>query len=417
MTSRPSEFDMRIQSETSSATRSRRPTEISVCPNCAAPGLEPFYEVSGIPAHSVLLMHTRAQALDYPRGDLRLGFCRGCGFITNTLFDVSLNEYSPNYEETQHFSPKFDGWARQLVDRLVHDYDIRGKHVIEIGCGKGEFLALLCEAGGNEGIGIDPGCIPERLQGDGATKLRFIRDLYSEKYGDLPGEVVCCRHTLEHIQPTRQFMQMVRRVIGSRKDTLVFFEVPDMTRVLRERAFWDVYYEHCTYLTAGSLAQLFRSTGFEIIELVRDFSDQYLWITARPADGPTAPSLAIEADLAATTADVAFFRDECPKDIDRLRQQIRGYAAAGRKPVIWGAGSKCVALLTTAGIESEIDYVVDINPNKAGKFIPGTGHPVVAPGHLREYRPGVVIAMNPVYVDEIRRTLAGIDVAAEVVAV
>jgi hypothetical protein len=58
------------------------------------------------------------------------------------VFDVSLNEYSPDFEEAQHVSPTFDGCARQLVDRLVRDYDIRGRQVIEIGCGKGEFLAL-----------------------------------------------------------------------------------------------------------------------------------------------------------------------------------------------------------------------------------------------------------------------------------
>jgi SAM-dependent methyltransferase len=397
--------------------QARRRTAISTCPNCDVPGLEPFYDVSNIPAHCVMLMHTREQAIAYPRGDLSLGFCRSCGFITNTLFDVTLNEYSPDFEETQHFSPKFDAWARQLVDRLVRDYDIRGRQVIEIGCGKGEFLALLCEAGNNQGIGIDPGCIPGRLQGEGADKVRFIRDLYSEQYAHLPGDVVACRHTLEHIQPTGEFMRMVRRVIGPRKETLVFLEVPDMTRVLRERAFWDIYYEHCTYLTAGSLARLFRASGFEIVELVRDFADQYLWVTARPADGPTTASLPIEDDLESTARDVETFRDRCPRDVVAWRDRIRGFSAAGQKPVIWGAGSKCVALLTTCGIESEVEYLVDINPHKWGKFLPGTGHAVVSPEQLREYQPRVVIAMNPVYVDEIGQRLSAMGVAAEVIAV
>ena len=408
---------MSVQTELSSASLLRPVPAVSVCPNCAAPGLEPFYEVAGIPAHSVILMHTREQARAYPRGCLRLGFCRACGFITNMAFDVSLNEYSPDFEESQHFSPKFDGWARRLVDRLVRDYDIHGRQVIEIGCGKGEFLALLCEAGGNRGIGIDPGCIPERLQGNGASRVQFIRDLYSEKYAGLPGEVVCCRHTLEHILPTGEFMRMVRRVIGPRRDTLVFFEVPDMTRVLRERAFWDVYYEHCTYFTPGSLARVFRSSGFEILELVRDFADQYVWVTARPTDAPTLPSLAIEDDLESTARDVAVFREQAPKDIASWRERILQLAAAGRRPVIWGAGSKCVAFLTTCGITDQIEYLVDINPHKAGKFLPGTGHPVVGPDFLREYHPGAVIAMNPVYVDEIRGTLTAMGVSADVVAV
>jgi hypothetical protein len=197
----------------------------------------------------------------------------------------------------------------------------------------------------------------------------------------------------------------------------VFLEVPDMTRVLRERAFWDVYYEHCTYLTAGSLARLFRSTGFELIELVRDFGDQYLWITARPSTGQSSSVLPLEDDLAATTADVAFFREQCPQDVAALRDRIRGLAAAGKKPVLWGAGSKAVGLLTTTGIGGEVEYLVDINPFKAGKFLPGTGHAIVSPDYLRQYRPGAVIAMNPVYVDEIRQQLATLGVDAEVTAV
>jgi ubiquinone/menaquinone biosynthesis C-methylase UbiE len=391
----------------------------TTCPNCTTPGLEPFYEARGIPAHSVMLMHTREEAINYPKGDLSLGFCRACGFITNMLFDVSMNEYSSNFEETQHFSAKFDAWARGLVDRLVDDYDIRGKRVIEIGCGKGEWLELLCEAGGNYGVGIDPGCHPGRLknEGDGPGQVKLIQDLYSEKYADIPADVVACRHTLEHIQPTREFMQMVRRVIGDRPDTLVFLEVPDMTRVLRERAFWDVYYEHCTYLTAGSLARLFRSTGFEILELVRDFGDQYIWITARPSTGSSSTLLPLEDDLAATTADMAFFREHCPQEIAELRDRIRGLAAAGKKPVLWGAGSKAVGFLTTTGIGTEVGCLVDINPYKAGKFLPGTGHVIIAPEDLKQRQPGAVIAMNPVYVDEIRARLRTLGIAADVTAV
>jgi SAM-dependent methyltransferase len=400
-----------------SDVRQPRGAGTAVCPNCDTPGLDPFYEVSGIPAHCVMLMHTREQAISYPRGDLRLGFCRSCGFITNTRFDPSLNEYSPDFEETQHFSPTFDRWARQLVDRLVRDYGIRGKRIVEIGCGKGEFLALLCETGDNQGVGIDPGCAPGRLQGESAARVRLIRDLYSERYSELPADVVCCRHTLEHIQPTRAFMRMVRRVIGSRLDTLVFFEVPDMRRVLRERAFWDIYYEHCTYLTAGSLARLFRSTGFEVIDLVRDFDDQYLWITARPSAGPAAPPPSRADDLDVTAQEVASFRMQAPKDVAAWRDRIRSAAAEGRKPVLWGAGSKAVGLLTTAGLGPEVRYLVDINPHKAGKFLPGTGHPVLMPEGMRHDPPGMVFVMNPVYLDEVRSRMATLDVSAELVAV
>jgi hypothetical protein len=73
--------------------------------------------------------------------------------------------------------------------------------------------------------------------------------------------------------------------------------------------------------------------------------------------------------------------------------------------------------LTTCGITDEIEYLVDVNPHKAGKFLPGTGHPVVGPEFLKQYQPGTVIAMNPVYVDEIRERLAAMAVSASIVAV
>jgi hypothetical protein len=254
------------------------------------------------------------------------------------------------------------------------------------------------------------------LSPEAARRVRFIRDLYSATYAHLPADVICCRHTLEHIQPTAEFLQMLRRVIGAR-DTLVFLEVPDLTRVLRERAFWDMYYEHCSYFTTGSLARLFRSSGFDILELTRDFGDQYLWVMARPTDGPTTAALPLEDDLTTTRAEVAAFKRQVPGDIAGWRERIRALAAAGRKPVLWGAGSKAVAILTSCRIGSEVGCLVDVNPHKVGKFLPGTGHPVVSPLALRDYRPGVVVAMNPVYVDEIRQQLLSLGVDAEVIAV
>jgi hypothetical protein len=73
--------------------------------------------------------------------------------------------------------------------------------------------------------------------------------------------------------------------------------------------------------------------------------------------------------------------------------------------------------VTTTGLEREIEYLVDINPHKAGKFLPGTGHAVVSPETLRDYRPEIVLAMNPVYTNEIRASLAAMGVSAEVIPV
>lgn len=118
-----------------------------VCKCCGMPGGEPFYEVAQTPANSCLLIGSRSEALAFPCGTLRLAFCPHCGFVWNSVFDPALTEYSDKYEETQGFSPTFNRFHRQLADDLIARYGLRGKRIVEIGCGKGEFLALLCERG------------------------------------------------------------------------------------------------------------------------------------------------------------------------------------------------------------------------------------------------------------------------------
>ncbi|HWP41338.1 MAG TPA: class I SAM-dependent methyltransferase, partial [Tepidisphaeraceae bacterium] len=251
--------------------------DVSVqCPNCGGRGMQLLYSIDDIPVHSTINLSSRQQALSFPTGRLRLGFCRACGFLCNTAYDPSLQEYGQQCEESQHVSPTFNRFAQDLAAGWIDRYELRGKTILEIGCGKGEFLALMCELGDCRGIGIDPSYQPSRTPATVAHRLRFINDLYSEKYADLEADAILCRHTLEHIGPTLDFVRMIRRAIGDRRHMLVLFELPDVTRVLKEAAFWDVYYEHCSYFSPGSLARLFRRAGFDLLELRRDYGDQYL---------------------------------------------------------------------------------------------------------------------------------------------
>jgi len=376
-----------------------------------------FYEVKNIPVHSVLLMPTRERALSYPRRDLKLGFCPACGFISNTVFDPSVHEYSTSCEESQGFSPTFSAFARDLARRWVQQYNLAGRSVLEIGCGKGEFLALLVEMGMGRGIGIDPAFIPERLHTPVASRLEFIQDLYSERYAHLTADAVCCRHTLEHISPVSQFMRTVRRTIGDRPETLLLFELPDVLRVLREAAFWDIYYEHCSYFTTGSLARLFRRHGFDLLELELEYDGQYIVIAGRPSTAGGQPLLPGESDLEAVAAQVAAFPERVRKIKEDWLSRIKALYAAGKRVVVWGGGSKAVSFLTTLGLDEQIAFVVDINPHKHDKFTPGTGHAVKSPESLKELRPDAIILMNPVYVKEVGEMLRKMGLAPQILPV
>ena len=383
----------------------------NACPSCGHPGLETFYEVSSVPVNSVMNMRTRAQALAYPRGDLRLGFCRACGFVSNQAFDPTLTKYCSECEESQGYSPTFNTFQRRLAQGIIDRHNLRNKRIVEIGCGKGDFLALLCELGNNQGVGLDPAYVPGRFESSAADRLEFITDFYSPKYASYRGDLVACKMTLEHIPDTAALVSNVRASLENSPDSLVFFQVPSTRRVLKDLAFWDVYYEHCSYFTAGSLARLFRHCGFDVQTLGQDYDDQYLMIEARPGSGAGA-ALEGEDDLAEVAEDIRRFAEGVPAEVESWKREIR----SARRPVLWGSGSKGVAFLTTTGIRDEVEYVVDINPHRQGTFMAGTGHAIVAPEFLRDYRPDLVVAMNPVYREEIQRDLNRLGLAPVVKA-
>jgi SAM-dependent methyltransferase len=364
-----------------------------------------------------MMLDDARAARAFPRGDLALGFCGSCGFVTNVRFDGSLQHYAAGYEEQQSFSPRFRAFQSELIDRLVGTYDLREKDVVEIGCGKGDFLVELCARGGNRGVGIDPACDPARLEKLAEGRVRFIAELYGAEHADLPCDFLCCRHTLEHIHPTGEFIAHLRRVVGNNRDCLVFFEVPDVERVLRECAFWDIYYEHCSYFSLGSLARVFRANAFEVVELEKDFDDQYLLIVARPAEGPTRARLPQEDDVATIAAEVERFATGVQTRIADLRRQVEDVAAGGGRVAIWGSGSKCVSFLSTVGVADDVSAVIDINPYRQGKFLAGSVKQVVAPEHLRELPVDLILVMNPIYTDEIRAQVDALGVRAELVPV
>lgn len=392
---------------------SERPVLDVSCPACGHMGMEAFHSQNGVPTNSCLLLATRADAASFPTGSIRLGFCPNCGFISNVRFDPSLAQYSSRYEETQAFSERFVDFARALAMSWVDKYDLAGKKVIEIGCGKGEFLVMMAEAGIGSGIGIDPGVHVDRIDPAMAARLAWVPDFFDDRYGPLDSAAVVCRHTLEHIAPVAEFVGLVRRAIGDRLDTVVLFELPDVERILDEVAFWDVYYEHCSYFAAGSLARLFERSGFEIIDLSLEYDDQYLILEARPVPAGRHPRRWVTDDPDTLRQGLVTFESSYATTIEQWKGRLGRVAGRGGSSVIWGAGSKGVAFLTAVG--DGVYAAVDVNPIKHGTHMAGTGHRIVAPHDLPGIDPDLVVVMNPIYLDEIRRDLVTLEVDAEVV--
>ncbi len=377
------------------------------CPACGSNTLRSFYKKSGIPVNSCILMSTPEEAIGYPKGDIDMNFCENCGFIYNRAFNENNIQYSEKYEETQGFSGTFNKFHKKLAEDIIQKHGLREKDVIEIGCGKGEFIAMLAQMGDNRGVGFDPAYVADRSLAAKTDNVEYVVDFYSEKYADRDADFICCKMTLEHIPEVQRFISTVRSAAGQRTETAVFFQIPEVTLILEERGFWDVYYEHCSYFTKGlkgSLATLFRRCGFDVKDVWVDYGDQYLMIEAYPAEGAQADPEGVAEEVAALGKLVDDFSRDVTVNIANWKASMGEWARDGKKVVLWGSGSKAVSFLTSVGITDELSYVVDINPNRHGYFMPGTGHEIVSPDFLADYKPDVVVIMNPIYRDEITQS-------------
>jgi SAM-dependent methyltransferase len=374
------------------------------CPACGSETGYVFYTIKHVPVSSVVLLHSSQEARNVPTGTIDLTYCQTCGFIFNRSFTPQLVHYTTEYESTQIFSPTFSTFSHKLARQLIDQYDLHDKTVLEIGCGQGEFLSLLCKEGQNRGIGFDPAYSPERSAGFNHEQVTIIPDYYSGRYENYVSDFLCCRMTLEHIKDVSGFLSTIRNSIGNRYDTVVFFQIPDVSRILKEAAFWDIYYEHCSYFTKYSLVHLIERQGFEIIDVWNDFGNQYLMITACPANlrdsreyvrknGDEVPEL------------IKQFNTDVMTGIVRWKGVIQEELKQGRRIVLWGSGSKAVAFLTSLDLVDEIAYTIDVNPNKHGTFMPGTCQEVVSPEFLHVYKPGLIILMNPIYFNEVKGDL------------
>jgi SAM-dependent methyltransferase len=385
----------------------------SKCVTCRGEALTRVLRVASVPALVNRRWHDAASARAAQRGDIELVLCEECGMIHNAAFDPSLVVYSPAYENSLHFSPTFEQHANSVAERLIETYDVRGKEVLEIGCGKGEFLELICTTGGNRGVGYDPSYDGELDDVAGARNLRFVRELFPEAGHARAADLVCSRHVLEHDPEPRAFLGRLARAVGD-APTILDFEVPDALYMLRELAIWDVIYEHPLYFCATSLSRLVRDMGFEVLETGPTFGGQYLYLQA--ARSGALGSVEPAADLIGELPELGrSFARGFDTVVQLWHARLDELQREGRRVALWGAGSKGVSFLNIVPGADRIEWVADINRRKRGAFVAGTGQRIVAPEELASASPDVVIVLNPLYASEVRASLRELAIDAEVI--
>jgi hypothetical protein len=386
----------------------------SGCPLCQEQKIVSFMQVKAVPVQCNFFWSGRDAARKAPRGDIWLGFCLCCGHIFNFSFEPKLAGYVDSSESFLYPGPDFQAYSRSLAAELVCRYELYGKEAVEIGLTKGEFLAVLCELGGNRGTSFNAASLLRAKRQ--ATGHTWMHDLFSEGSPTHKADFIFCRRILEYLSQPNELLATVRRIIGSRRQTAVLFEVPNVLFTLRRLAIWDISYEYFSYFSPRSLAQLVRQNGFELRTIAETLGGRFLTLEALPGSKAFAlPDNKGEEQERTNLKDgLAAFSDQYWDKVGLWRRRLERFQARRQRVVIWGLDSRTVTFLNVLEAVEVISYVVDQSRRNEDRYIAGTAQRIVAPEHLASYHPHVVVTMNANSQREIRQQLQAMGLAASI---
>lgn len=386
---------------------------IRTCPACGGDDIEPLVDLGEVPALCGAMWSDAAGARDAARGHLDLVVCPECAHVWNAAFDERLIDYDADYDNSLHHSSTFQRFADELAGRLAATHDLRGGYVLEIGSGKGEFLSQLCSLADCEGVGFDP-----TFTGTSTTPgVELVAEYFPVGSApERPFDLLLCRHVLEHLaDPVALLTGLVASARATGTRPTFYFEVPSAAFNFGPAGLWDCIYPHVSYFSMPSLRRLIERAGLTVVRIEQTFHGQFLSVEAVAADIPGVSRIEGD-DVAAHLTLLGSFADRLQSTVQEWSARITGQEQSGDQVALWGAGAKAVVFLNAVDGAGRLRAVVDVNPGKWGRFLPGTGHQVLAPAALPTDVSAVLVT-NAAYLDEITEQLAGLGVHADVLAV
>jgi len=377
------------------------------CPICKCRESHDVLRASGQPILLNQMRATRAEASAVARDELGFRSCDACGFVWNAAFDPSAITYGSGYVNDQSHSPRFREHIRGVQAALAEACRNTSGAILEIGCGQGDFLRELCERTGRDGIGFDPACV--RSSSDRLQLHREVFDDHTVKQVTQPIALVVCRHVLEHLPQPQRILQSLQMIVRANPRAMIYLEVPLFDWIAEHATFFDLFYEHCSLFGETSMQRMVNDSGLRTHSMQPTFDGQYLAVIAGSGFAPVREKRMRENRPIDMADRLQRERTHWSNEIDSLR--------ADHTVLLWGAGAKGVSVLNHLGLRDDaIRAVIDINPAKQGRFVPVTGQRIIGPNELHDFtshdRPLAIIAMNPNYEPEIRRTLRDLRIDA-----
>lgn len=354
-----------------------------------------------------------AMELFYP---LHVWVCHEC-------FLVQLNEYVPPdsiFTEYAYFSSFSTSWLQHAQDYVSMITDLLGldatSNVIELASNDGYLLQYFVERG-IPCLGIEPAAnvATSAIERGVPTDVSFFGEAKAKQMASegTMADLILGANVLAQVPDLNDFVAGIPHIL--KPGGTVTFEFPHLLRLLEENQFDTIYHEHYCYFSLISIEAVFAGHGMTIFDV------EELWthggslrIYARHTSESPEPTRRLrdvrESEEAAGFLEVETytgFEDQVRETKRRLLELLIELKRAGNTIVGYGAPGKGNTLLNYCGIRTDfLDFTVDRNPYKQGRYLPGTHIPILAPEKIDEVRPDYVLILPWNFKDEILEQLA-----------
>ena len=374
------------------------------CRHCGNELRLPFLDLGSAPPSNAYLKPQDLQAPEtwYP---LRLLVCETCWLVQTEDHAGREQLFSDDYAYFSSYSTSWLAHAQAYVQAMRTRYGLGTANcVVEVAANDGYLLQYVREAG-VPCYGIEPTAstaaaarargieIVERFFG-----VALARELAAQ---GRQADLMAANNVLAHVPDINDFVAGFALLL--KPQGVATFEFPHLLRMVQECQFDTAYHEHYSYLSLTAVQRIFAANGLQVFDVEElPTHGGSLRVFAQRSDGGRQPvGAAVGALLAreqaaglTTPGFYAGFQREAVRVKHALLEFLLQARREGLKVGAYGAAAKGNTLLNFAGVRPDLlPYVVDLNPAKQGRYMPGSRIPIVSEDHLRQDRPDRVLIL------------------------
>jgi 2-polyprenyl-3-methyl-5-hydroxy-6-metoxy-1,4-benzoquinol methylase len=387
------------------------------CRHCHAEVRLPLIDLGAAPPSNAYL---DAAALDQPEAwyPLKVLVCERCWLVQTQDYAHFAQLFSAEYAYFSSFSSTWVGHAERYVADMVSRFGLStASHVVEVAANDGYLLQYI-KARGIACLGIEPTASTARAARE--KGIEIVEDFFGVRLATAlreqgkTADLMAANNVLAHVPDINDFVAGFAVLLNPHGVTT--FEFPHLLRMVTGNQFDTIYHEHFSYLSLTAVTRIFEANGLHLfdVEELPTHGGSLRVFAQRQDNGQHPGSLRVDAMLAReedagirTSAFYAEFQHKADKVKNDFLSYIIDASRSGKKIAAYGAAAKGNTLLNYAGIRPDlISYVVDRNPAKQGKCLPGSRIPIVGEDHIKAERPDIVVILPWNLRDEVMQQLA-----------